>query len=749
MKKTCKFLMLVLSLSMCLNSFAYATTSDDSAKVKELQGRIDSLQDQIRDKNYTIDNLREQLENQDNSTPEPKNPLLMVVEPLSISVPAGTTKEVEITIKNLTSDSAKNVLTTVKSAEKGIVASFSKADNFKYSLGNKSSYKTTLSVSVDSTVKPGLYSVDFSHAFVNETNEKKESNSVIQIKVEGTGNASNAVIEDIKTSPAQILAGTDFTLNAFVESRGTENITDVQVTLEGLKSEEIFIKDSTNILSFTSMTRGIREEISIPLTSNKKIKQGSYPITLKLSYKDSAGEKQTKDYVYYISISDGSASSGQSSEVYISNITAPAEAKGVGVNFDMVVTVSNTSTQTAKNIKISAKPEGEGAVVPKSTSVMQINSLGPNETKDLKFTFAATEASKSQNYVIGFTLEYETGKLKDDDTKEILSFTQYQGVNVSNPKGDKKEDEKDKTSTPKIIIKEYASDPVIVQAGQEFDLSMTFLNTNTEKPIKNIKAYLTIDEGTEKKGSVFTPVRSSNTFYIDKMEPKGEIAKNFRFYTIPDASPKTYTINVNFEYEDMENNEYKSTEIVGISVKQITKLDVSEYTVDSFASLYNPIYLNFEMYNTGKVTLSNLMITVEGNFEANQKSTYYGTFSASSTEYYDNMITPIEPGTQELKIIISYEDDSGKPLSIERSFTIEVADAMPMDNNISMDMFDPETGFPMDEKGNIIDPETGKPLKKGGSMGIYIAIGAVVVLTAGGIIFYRIKKKKESFDLDE
>jgi hypothetical protein len=391
----------------------------------------------------------------------------------------------------------------------------------------------------------------------------------------------------------------------------------------------------------------------------------------------------------------------------------------------------NNSGRQVNNIKITATPQADGEIVPKSANIVQIDNLEENTSIPINFTFAATTSSKSQNYVISFLIEYETGATNDDDTKEIASFTQYQGVNINNPDS---QDNNTKMSIPKIIVKEYSSSPVIVRSGQEFDLYMTFQNTNIDRSVKNIKAFLTVDEGTESKGSVFSPVNSSNTFYIDNIDPKGEVSQTLSMYTIPDAQPKTYTINVNFEYEDDNNESYSSIEKIGINVKQTTKLSLSEITVDEQAFVGEPLNINFEMYNTGKVTLSNLMIYVEGPFDTTQKSQYYGSFPSSSTEYYDNRLTPTEPGEQTLKVIISYEDDSGEEIREEKEILINVEEKI----------------FEEPDPMLITDLDTTDSGSSSSSIILYIICFLILLILIVGFIFYRKhKKKKERFDLDE
>ena len=175
-------------------------------------------------------------------------------------------------------------------------------------------------------------------------------------------------------------------------------------------------------------------------------------------------------------------------------------------------------------------------------------------------------------------------------------------------------------------------------AGNEFDLTMTLMNSHKYKSVHNIKMFLTMAEettsDTAKTGNIFTPVDSSNTFYFDDIVPKGKVDKALRLYVVPDAQPKTYTLTVNFEYEDQDGNEYTSQELLGINVKQVTQLDIDDYTLPQQIEMGMPVTVNFSYYNTGKVTLNNLMIRIEGDVETENKNTYIGNLESGSSDYY-------------------------------------------------------------------------------------------------------------------
>ena len=327
-------------------------------------------------------------------------------------------------------------------------------------------------------------------------------------------------------------------------------------------------------------------------------------------------------------------------------------------------------------------------------------------------------------------------------------FTQYQGVNVSNPENES--EEAGRISTPRIIVSDYKSDPLIVQAGKEFDLALSFLNTSS-RSIRNIRVTLNVEEevttGSERRGSVFTPVGRSSTFFIDVIEPKDEAYEHIRFYTLPDAPPRNYIINVSFEYEDIDNNPFDAKESIGINVKQVTKLDTSEVFTNDYANVFEPIFLNFELYNTGRVTLSNLMIRVEGNFNSNQPSVFYGSLSPGSMDFYDNVVTPLEAGTQELAIVISYEDDTGEQIEERKIFSFEVAESMGFGGGI--DVYPPDGGGMVWDDGLGMYVPMGSGLSRAALIGI---IGGGAILAAGVtvlvIVLVRRKKRRRMAEED-
>ena len=107
---------------------------------------------------------------------------------------------------------------------------------------------------------------------------------------------------------------------------------------------------------------------------------------------------------------------------------------------------------------------------------------------------------------------------------------------------------------PKLIITKYTMSPTMAQAGQEFKLTMTFLNTNEKKSVNNIKISLSADvtgsagigtgvtgeNSRNQVGNTFTPVGSSNTFYINRIDPQKEAENTITIFVGPTIQSQNY-----------------------------------------------------------------------------------------------------------------------------------------------------------------------------------------------------------------
>ncbi len=156
---------------------------------------------------------------------------------------------------------------------------------------------------------------------------------------------------------------------------------------------------------------------------------------------------------------------------------------------------------------------------------------------------------------------------------------------------------------------------------------------------------------------------------------------------------KTYTITANFIYEDSDGEQYEDTELIGIPVIQQSKIEIGEILTPPETYVGEPTPISVEFYNTGKVTLYNMMVKLEGDFPMENASYYVGNFESGNTEFFEGLVIPEEPGELTGAIVFTYEDSTGEMIEERQEFTLNVVEMV-------MDEF-PEDIPPMDEPKGI------------------------------------------------
>lgn len=296
---------------------------------------------------------------------------------------------------------------------------------------------------------------------------------------------------------------------------------------------------------------------------------------------------------------------------------------------------------------------------------------------------------------------------------------------------------------PKLIVSNYTLTPEMVKAGEEFKLNLTFYNTNYEKSVRNIKITLNGSSSTvgangeQSSGSVFTPVNSSNTFYIGRIYSESYDTKEITLKTAPNVQAQNYSMEIKFEYEDADGNEYTASEIIGIPVVQTSKVLYGDVSVSEGVE-GQPINLSMDFYNIGKDALTTFMVTVEGkDFTISGNQRYFvGNFTPGSSDSFNTEIVPSKSGTIEGNVVITYEDSTGKEHREEVPFKSEVQG--------EGDIVDP--GF-TPEEGQIIEDDNMNqtPLYQRPSLWIGVAI---LIIAITFFVRRRSKNKKEQEFLD-
>lgn len=603
-------------------------------------------------------------------------------------------------------------------------------DNFRIS--NIGTTSLNFKVQIANNASPGTYPVNIKI----RTNDGATGEFTSYVRVEyDEKQASRLELSDIQIMPKSkdIMPGESVAVGFTVKNPTENTIQNVNVKLEGMSESGFTLAKDFNTKNFDKIYPGEDKNVSFVLRAGQNAAAGNYEFKVTLSYFDTQteGGKGESQKSFFLTINQNYQNL---SSVVVENLVTPANTiypgKTARISFDL----TNKGKRIAKRVLVKCGVEGEG-LVNKSISQQFIETLNPNESKHFDFDFLATPASSTKNYPINIKVEYYDEFQND---KEPMTTEQYSGIFVSNPDKADGEQGENKISTPKVIVRKYTFNPKLPEAGKEFTMNLEFQNTSSDKVVKNIKISLTspVGENKESAGSnIFTPVDSSNTFFIDKIAPNGVVSKEIKLYTVPDAIAKTYNVTCGFEYEDTKNNQFKASEEIGIPVVQPSRLEIGEIQTQTEFSVGDGAPLSVSFYNTGKVTLYNMMVRFESNEMEAQNSTYYvGKFMEGATENYDIQVNATEPGEKKGTVVFSYEDSSGEKQEVKKEVTWNVSEAPAFDPNDPMNM-------PIEEEPTFKD-KMKDLLKKWYFWVIIVAIAIAIY-----VIIKKLKNKKDIKDL--
>lgn len=535
------------------------------------------------------------------------------------------------------------------------------------------------------------------------------------------------VLSIVGTTMPTASAGYTATVPVTIKNTGSHYAKDITITPE-LSDDGPFIIDSMNTSQLidtlsVNESKTVNFRFAVSANASEKI----YKIKLNFRYYNSfgnfyGGTGSSIDPQYIsVRVSNGNIMP----KLNIKEAIFPSDSILAGQSNDVQLKIVNSGTLPAKNIKVTLSGfKDDGFSLYNDTNVKNMSTLYANEEGTVKYSIIPSKKMDTGSY--GLTVKFD---YKDQSGKDYSEEHQF-FMPVDNSTSSK--------SVPKIILKQYSPEPSIVKAGQNFKLNLVFFNTSGNKTVQNIKVFFTVPEGSSavgsagSEGSVFSPVNGSNTFYIDSISPKGTVNKCLEFFTIPDASPKTYTVTANFEYEDKNGNEYKSTELIGIPVSQQVRIETSEINLPPEIFMGQPVPVSLDFYNTGKVQLRNMKIRMEGDFDIQDGRYFLGNFEVGGNEHFEASVIPKSAGTVNGAVILSYDEPTGENIEIKKDFTLNVVE---MPQQMPPEGMEGMNGNGMKKSSFFMKP--------------FVWVVLIIAAAAGAVVFRTIKKKKGGMTLDE
>lgn len=610
--------------------------------------------------------LRNQLQNRPEATPPPvfaPNPRL--VGPQSVTLEAGQSTDIAVIVRNIGSHSAFNLLTQASSTGP-FTLQFLGASNSVSTLSENRDATMMLRITADDNAEPGNHAVTLNHSFRNQARENATTNDTFSVRIGGVAGTSNISLSNFRQGDFRGLAtavepGQTFTINANIQNLGTAAARDVRITVPSLTDNMIF--PTSDPVFYDTLEGGYSGNISFTFATSDNITSGNYTITFQVSAR---GETQPQEFTTVVNVHSPEDDTQASLE--IRNLTAPTGRLNVNQHATISFYVVNMGDADARNIRVEATPEDPRHIFPVVTARTQtIPLLEPGQAQQLSFTFFPGESAETRSYAIGFNVSFTEGTGSEAGTQ---TFEQFSAINVYNPDAD--DADEGRIQIPRVIVSAHSIYPRIPLAGQTFEMDITFQNTSSSRSVNNVVITLEALEAVRDQGTVFTPHDGSNTMFIGYIPPGGEVTRSMSWFTVPDASPRSYPIRVSFEYQDQDFREHSFQENLNINVQQVVRLELSEMHIPPQVMLGNSIFLQMQIINSGMVLLRNMRVRVEGPFDTSEANMFISNISPGAFRNYTGSIVPLEEGRISGQFIVYGEDATGATVEFPTDFTVEV-----------------------------------------------------------------------------
>ncbi|MCL1999145.1 MAG: hypothetical protein FWG65_10305 [Turicibacter sp.] len=621
----------------------------------ELHRRIQEMQDLLNAANTAP------------PTPPPAQaPNIRLVQPQSVTITPGETLVVDITVRNIGNAVAHNTLVTAVVAGDYFTIEFLGGSNILGTVAQNANQNVRMQITAAESATAGNYALNVGFAYRTQAGANLSGDDIISVRVDAPVQIAQVMLRDFAINNANILPGQNFTISATLANLGLSAAYNIQVVVaDGLASDGIFLSGGQNSPFFQELLPSEEHSISFSFTAAQTATSMAYPLYFEVR-SNQAGENVTTQFAFFVTVL---APVGGVPRAYLDvDVSGGGGIFGVGERANITVTVTNSGVLPASNIRIEGAANETDRIVPASASVQMITTLQPGATEILQFAFSPTSAAGSHYHMVGFTVNYHTGVNDEED-----SFSQFIGINVYNPEAEEN-DEEVRTGRPRILVSAYAVDPLIVSAGQEFDLFLTFQNTSSTRMVQNIRVTLAAVEYAENAGAVFTTVGTGNTIFIDQMNPREETQHQLRMFTVPNATPRTYNIEIRFDYEDEDFEPFEEVEQISINVQQVARLEIGNLQIPDVATMFSSAFVDFNIINSGRVPLANLRVMMEGNFDVAGMDIFAGNMGIGNHASFSGDFVPLESGEQEGVLIISGEDQTGSLVEVRHEFVVFVND---------------------------------------------------------------------------
>lgn len=235
------------------------------------------------------------------SAPEPTPlPKLKMASDGMYSLKANTEQDIEITVKNISSFYAYNILVQATSEKDDVPykMNFVEKSNIKFNLQGGGSMVVKMHLDIDKNAPNGTYPINLTYSYNSKDKSNFSESDKIFIKIENKSSAPIITMSDFKASLDRVKAGNNVSVSANLENIGDFDARNLKINVTGLSPDGVGLAEGTSTLFYKEYNAGYKNQLKFNFTTHKDMKNGSYPISFKLTYSDILGKETESEYSF-------------------------------------------------------------------------------------------------------------------------------------------------------------------------------------------------------------------------------------------------------------------------------------------------------------------------------------------------------------------------------------------------------------------------------------------------------------------
>jgi len=440
-----------------------------------------------------------------------------------------------------------------------------------------------------------------------------------------------------------------FMLSLTVRNSGKTEAAKIEATLDG--GDRVFPALGGNSRTISALAPGGAAVAEFLLKSRGAL--AGHPVNLTFDFVNPDGDKLKNSDRIFISANFEPA-------LRISGFSASPE--GDDGRFLLNLRLQNEGGSTARDIAV--RFTGNQAFPLDGSDLVPVPDLAAGSSGRLSLVMLP--AARSETYSIPVEISYRSAAGAEHKANETITLP-------ASAAGGRRQ------GTPRVMLEKHALSTGQVLAGGSFTLTLTFRN-NAARPVENIKISLgSIQVGTgaggtgNTGGTVFSPLDGSGgSFFVDRLAANARLAKEVKLFVDPNATAMTYALPITIEYEDGEGKPFSVNETVNVPVLQESRLQVLSLELPAQALAGQPVPVSMEFANTGRVTLNNVLVSIEGDFGKENATYFVPRLEIGKSDFFQGMIIPATAGTLSGNLTVTFLDGRNQEVRLDHPFTLEV-----------------------------------------------------------------------------